>query len=939
MKKNIVKILIVIVAFFSFCKVNATSFSASGHETYSDSVAGVTKYGHAYANWHFQLTVNGKNATEVYCPDLTYPLGYSTGTCGTDSLTSGQLNALNWLYNNKGNMQHWEFQLALRYLSIDLNLAKANAVSAIRSIDGTTASAKSSIERAKKLAAEALNHKNDTTVQKTGTKKVQLGSISSEIGKEFKINVTKSNFDAGETVEFKCENCTVANTAWNGDNGEVTVIINDGACEFKLYAEYNDKVDSGAVSCYFAENKQRLIAFLNADIVSTESKNSTSKTYKMSPSNSNYEAWCGEPKLCNEKTKIDIPAYCDSADNQQISITAPKNVVQCILNSKDDADNSYKMDDTQIKNDNPYCAVYCKEDYTIDLPGAKYGDSGRYFQLEDTKVTGKRTCYATGPNSNVKNIDVDTFINEVITLQKEMIATEEVLQYWKALLNAPGIDINSAGCDGKIFKGYKYDATYTGYDLIDCDNATGVCRYRTSTKSVSKSYEYISNAMYIEQVNPSCTYECDTVCRDDPEYVEDERRARYEEAKNKINALRQQLKEKVEHFEDCYNWNNNMCFNPETLFRYEEEYGVDFQQKSLNTSVDATIGYKQFDKNIDNEYNTSIGTPPVVDVNYVSCNESGCDVEKANKISTLREKIYYLKKESVGEATYNNVKKFSTKAPYGLIEDAPGGNNGPGSNYYYLGAVFPIMFKTPTGVYNWSIRFNKLGQRNNYMCKGNNIPTASLGRLDDVAKVINPNNSGVVGTNVEYVCLYIVDCPECVNYCVCPAGNSSCVEYYEQGSKFCRLSDDCPECEVYCYNCIFDGNEATYQYRQISLNDVFPNNRPIGSNWSNAKGQETISKIETNGEEAYKTPEYSYTIDPIQMKQIRDYNRSKGSYVRSDDLKYVSLSGNEDNIHGISNFLNEGKSKYFTEHRRNDVWNASGYNWSSVVDGQGPRWK
>ena len=145
----------------------------------------------------------------------------------------------------------------------------------------------------------------------------------------------------------------------------------------------------------------------------------------------------------------------------------------------------------------------------------------------------------------------------------------------------------------------------------------------------------------------------------------------------------------------------------------------------------------------------------------------------------------------------------------------------------------------------------------------------------------------------------------------------------------------CDECDVYCVNCIFDGKD-TYSYRTISLTDTNPNNRDVGVNWSNEKGRATTEEIEGNSENIYKEPEYSYTITATQMKNIRDYNKIKGTYI-AEDLDYGTLGGYS-NIYGTSSFLDDGETKgFFTENKRNGTWTL----WTGTINsqGSGPAWK
>ena len=153
-----------------------------------------------------------------------------------------------------------------------------------------------------------------------------------------------------------------------------------------------------------------------------------------------YREYCEEPDddsnlcECTEQTTVNMPGLCDVGTNNA-SIKAPGDVQCCILNGKDEAGNTYEMLDGQIDNENPYCAVYCKEDYEMTLPGAKYTESGRYFELENTVVSAKRTCYATNPkkDSDEQQILIDEFVEDVNTLQQQLVEAFNNWKKWQAI--------------------------------------------------------------------------------------------------------------------------------------------------------------------------------------------------------------------------------------------------------------------------------------------------------------------------------------------------------------------------------------------------------------------------------------------------------------------------------------------------------------------------
>ncbi len=909
---------------------NATGYvvGCSAGQSCGTKIDGVSYSQGDYYDNDFILHYNGYDY-RAYCPDFGKNLHASWSQtsfdCQETHLNDNQKAALSWIFSQEGNYDHWVFQIAIRMLAKDMGFMKSGAIDpyTIKGIGSKAAD----IDKAKSLANEAKNHTSDSNI---GT--VTLNMIKhSENGRDFIIKVTSNkNID---NIKFTCDRCTVTNTSWNGIDGFVQVQIDENACDFTLKAYYND--ESGPMWCKSnSSGNQNLIFKLESQNqqapseIKVDGNPKFKQTFKMAENNSLYKAYCDDENQCLEKTTINIPSYCDDASGKQITITSPKNVVQCILNSKDDAGNTYKMDDTQIKNDNPYCSVWCKEDYNMELPGAKYSDSGRYFALEDTKVHASRSCYATGPDKNTLNIDIDKFIADVRAYQESIVDLFNQYQYEKAYMESQSTAQAEDGgnCNhDKTWYVPQEDKKYITYGLQLEDAETGVYVLTGPVEQTTLADAYGTKYRTGTNVNGQCTQSV-TEAKDAKDYD-------YNSKLADMNEKVQRLNELIEHFEDCYNWKNILCFDPDVLFRYEELYGVDFGEKDLSTSIDANVSFKNT-KVIDNDYSTIPGVPSLETRDYVQCTATGCSKSAtANDISTLKNKIYYLKKESTGDATYNNRKEFATNYPYGTIEDVPTGSSGPYYDYYYLGAVFPVMFKTPTGVYNWSIKFQGIGQYNNRTTNGApRCSTSALGRLNQVAQAIGKAS---IGTDLEYVCVYVVDCPECVYECSC-GNNPDCVEKYENGEKFCVINGpepECPECEIYCKNCIFDGDGATYDWRQIALDDLNPNDRKMGSNWNNEKGQATIEAIENASESIYEDSEYSYVITPTQMKNIRDYNKTIGTYINED----LSFHSQGNNVYGISEFLDKGQSLgYFNELKRNNDWSHA---WSNVSEYQGPSWK
>ncbi len=774
-------------------------------------------------------------------------------------------------------------------------------------------------------------------------------------------------------INFICNSsngCDVIEQNWNGTSGSVKVRVKEPDCNFTISAvtsgNNNQNSNTNLFECV-AQGQQTITFSFSGDSSSNSSTeggiNGTiiGSVEGATTGGNYYKKYCdknGESK-CNQETVLKMPTYCDEGENEaSIKVTNPDNpdnleeetnVKYCILNDAlgNEEGVSYKMTDGQVV-DNPYCAVYCKEDYNMTLPGSQFTTSGRYFTLQDTTIKATRTCYTTNPDSDPEKTNIkiggdnDTvnksgFIEDVINAQKAMLSAAN--DYEKAkkeleLSKNPTITKTSHCDTSKADEEFKSIASssYSAYTIDDsiCDKKTGVCQAnKTATKMTTErtwglKITTTSCGKCSDGSSPTggicSTGSCQcTETEDRGNYTEEQFEQAVIEAKAKMQKAASNLNDIIKKFKECFNWSNKLCLDPILDFAYEEPYNIELEYNIPAPNNDKEVTYS---KNTEmNEYYTSgMQEGNLETITYLFCDESGCRLEtKAENIST---EYFHVKKVSEGIATIKNKTQFQSNFPHGTIEEKPPGSGEPQSPYEYLGAVFPIALKTPTGVYKWSFKFSNMGQYND-----SSEPSCKLGRLNEI---LEKKNKGIE-TDLEYVCVYVVDCPDCEYSCECPPESllpdqTTCEK---RGQYECVIIEpDCPECKVYCINCVFDG-EDTYFYRTVSLNDFNPNNRELGINWNekaSQKASETFKKItEDLPENAYQNAEYTFTITPTNMKNIRDYNKNTGTYV-AQDLTYESVDGIT-NIAGYSSFLRDmGQSNrpinknYFSAGTLNNNW-------------------
>ncbi len=144
------------------------------------------------------------------------------------------------------------------------------------------------------------------------------------------------------------------------------------------------------------------------------------------------------------------------------------------------------------------------------------------------------------------------------------------------------------------------------------------------------------------------------------------------------------------------------------------------------------------------------------------------------------------------------------------------------------------------------------GKRYNYQFLVKNIGKAD-GSLNTLFKNIQQDKRTESGT--MYVCNYEVS-----NKIVCPPTT-------------CKI--DCSD----PLNCVCKENCDTVTqmvlqavFRPVNNSNINPNDRTLGTNWSDEKGIAAKAKIEEDGDEIYASPQYSFTLNTNKILEIRKYN-------------------------------------------------------------------
>ena len=165
------------------------------------------------------------------------------------------------------------------------------------------------------------------------------------------------------------------------------------------------------------------------------------------------------PPVCEDVTKNENEDATVSYSFKEGVKDGTPSIIACIVENTDIAANDYQLidDRAEVVVDNPYCAVYCKEDYIFDLPQHQHVDNGRYFSIRFA-MKGQQDCYLSKMNK-------DQFNKDMIEAQERIVAAyNSWLEYY---------ELAHAKEDGKLVVDYLSKKTYTNtawtYEIPESD--------------------------------------------------------------------------------------------------------------------------------------------------------------------------------------------------------------------------------------------------------------------------------------------------------------------------------------------------------------------------------------------------------------------------------------------------------------------------------------
>ena len=626
---------------------------------------------------------------------------------------------------------------------------------------------------------------------------------------------------------------------------------------------------------------------------------------------------------CNNKT-IDVPSSKTCGINVtndecsgQVQI---KDDASCIFDTSnintsvtDNSNNPNKF--TTFYNE--YCNISCAEEINIKLP-EKVGPTkaGTYYtwNFNDNLITAKgtRTCRATVDMSKLKKGVTNSLSDDKSVSAKDVISN--ILTISGETVNYTHNDQYSYNQENEALKELydSIDDTYSYSSSQSCNCSLYSCDTRYSfefSTDLLGDMKFINNGRCGNTSiikSESLTLSGGTIT------LEKFKKSIQNHIATTAKKITKELN-KVNNCSDAFNTTKNSTydFDPEIEFSYPEPYSELFKgEKYKKTNIsDENVTNVSFKKTKLNYYDGSSETSK----DYYYVEESGYIESTATKVNKYVSPLKFYSLAPTGEAV---IKQGSTFVNYNKQQVSTNSKftNELSTDDY---DVYPIALTSTTknadNLDKYSFTITKLGDYDITSARSN------IGRMDSLIEDKNKN---------VYYCTYEIS----------------------KDITACENDKDC---------------KANFYYRNISLNNVNPNKRELGKNWTNEKAKATLCEIaggkynngdctsqaNTSPESTYEKPEYSFTLTPENMQEIKKYNLEKekdsNGYANFDMTK-IDASTKDQN----GNALSEGvwyKSNFiwdtntcqncFTNKTNEKETTFSKWSDSAKLSGTGPAWK
>lgn len=585
---------------------------------------------------------------------------------------------------------------------------------------------------------------------------------------------------------------------------------------------------------------------------------------------------CEEPKVEQGQN------LCGDNGDTIISVTESPNKLEYIGNN---CFSSLPLATEKIlDHTNEYCEIRCSESYKLELPGpdakVSNGDSevkinaGSYFTI-DTKdkmySESTFTCYGKMNYSKYQN-DISTLKGNIAKAYNNLSETATMLAIVR---NLKPDDKGICTIPNKT------------YEIYEVENSGKLVSKPSGGKIESKEY--------------TC----------DAEEIEKTKKALEEQTKKDTDALlkaveesNKKIEERNELWKECLTWDIselNKLFEKENCstnieFDYSSESICD-----MKVVVDEAGKIKGQDVK---EYKSTANKEKI----YNSTCNINEDLDKCNTAGTT-ETYNYINQQATVKTTYKFDNDFTVEYATGKVSCEAK----TGDGYSKVINGFPVSINTPQGIHEYKYTYTNIGH--NF-----DEENSCAGRFDNLINDKNNHN-----------CKYDVNnCDDCKVYCD-PEG-------------VCNQDVCDGECQVACVGagCIRDVNAGFLAtYKTVSLNETFnvamlsnhdgvnfialaDNNKNYssnesfsGTNWNNEKGIATKANINKLGETIYNAePEYSITLTPAVISNIKKYNAEQEDSDASDAKGYLNNTLKCTNVNGtnygqcLSTFIHNSDNKW-----------------------------
>lgn len=659
------------------------------------------------------------------------------------------------------------------------------------------------------------------------------------------------------------------------------------------------------------------------------------------------------PSTTNPCGDVEWDVYCGPQDGDTLSYHIREahdnennqtNYKKCVIDpGLDRAGNTY-VEKTVSYDGQKYCTVYCTEDWEMELPGyLKNVYAGTGFNLAIKKVEGKRTCFTD-------TIKVDEFKNNLNTKNKAVVAAANNYLKAKAAKEAYDAAVNNGGKEKHQIPKKEYsdyskcrkdeynrpiDPSKCG-EMKTCDSVdyytvlVGGKNYLEYSYSdifgnISSTTRNISAQSYGGATGDACNH---TIIDPEEDFLEKNGLSSYGSLSNAVNSTKtaydNAVKDRdnlVNTFSSCYTWTNNFDLNDiDISYTYADSEMMNKITEGNNKfEVDGDIATTTKNMYCIEGANSTFTTCRNGNGTEIANNQNlaipGGDISTGT-LSNNKKDIpidRYVQKVVDGSASYNIKGSFFVENTTGYVsyEAAPTREElnkqqyvgKYWSSYYHTDdRVVPVSTTLPQGVYEYQLRFENVGMYNGNDRTTNSKSTGRLigGTDGKGAKSVLKSYGKSNETATTETCYFEIG--ETNSLCHC-CGKE--VEVTVVSLEVCPYGN----CGASPGGYLSDNADLSYYARAVSLNDLNPNNRDLGSNWGGTrdgelypfesqsiqKGQATRTEIERNGNSIYEEPQYSYTITPSGIVSIKNV---------SDNYSNNSLECNANGVNCLSDFLN-----------------------------------